>query len=86
MSKKKGTLMLLLTVIIAVAGIYAATRLLGSQFDRANDDGTSGKTVEEMLGDSGLQTVTYKGDTYVPRKNIGSFLLMGVDHEGDVQQ
>ena len=41
MSKKKGTLMLLLTVIIAVAGIYAATRLLGSQFDRANDDGTS---------------------------------------------
>ena len=86
MSRKKGTLMLLLTVIIAVAGIYAATRLLGSQFDRANDDGTSGKTVEEMLGDSGLQTVTYKGDTYVPRKNIESFLLMGVDHEGDVQQ
>ena len=86
MSKKKGTLMLLLTVIIAGEGIYAATRLLGSQFDRANDDGTSGKTVEEMLGDSGLQTVTYKGDTYVPRKNIESFLLMGVDHEGDVQQ
>lgn len=82
---KKRIVLLLLTVVIAVGGIYAATQLLGSRFDRAND-GKTGKTVEEMLEDSGLQTVTYKGETYVPRRNITSFLLMGIDNEGSVQQ
>lgn len=84
MMRKKNLLVLLIALLICVGGVYAVSALLRDGLDN-RDDGTPGKSVEDMLAsDDALKPISLNGKTYLPRKNVSSYLLMGVDNEGEI--
>ena len=86
MMRKKNLLVLLIALLVCVGGVYAVSLLLRDGLDN-RDDGTSGKSVEDMLSsDMALKPISLNGKTYIPKKNVSSYLLMGIDHEGEVTE
>lgn len=80
--KKKGLYIVLAAALAVIVGVVLL--VTGQSSGRQDDGQGGGKTVEDMLGSGGLQPLTLDGVTYTPRKNIASYLLMGVDHDGEV--
>lgn len=86
MMRKKNLLVLLIALLVCVGGVYGVSALLRDGLDD-RDDGTSGKSVEDMLSsDMALKPISLNGKTYIPKKNVSSYLLMGIDHEGEVTE
>lgn len=80
--KKKGLYIVLAAALAVIVGVVLL--VTGQSSERQDDGQGGGKTVEDMVGSGGLQPLTLDGVTYTPRKNIASYLLMGVDHDGEV--
>lgn len=84
MMRKKNLLVLLIALVVCVGVVYGVSALFRQGLgDR--DDGDPGKSVEDMLAsDDALKPISLNGKTYIPRKNVSSYLLMGIDNEGEV--
>ena len=75
LSKKLGCAVLVVTLL---AGVMAGC-------SKSKDGTDSGKTVEEMLGvdSSKVERVYYDGHWYEPSEYVESYLVMGVDRDGE---
>lgn len=68
MMRKKNILALAIALLVCVGGIYGVSALLRDGLDN-RDDGTSGKSVEDMLSsDMALKPISLNGKTYIPKK------------------
>lgn len=88
---KRKSAFRLCAALLAVAVTVTLILVLRQMMKRSGgtEDGASpGRTVEEMLGlgqDEGVP-VYDKGKKYTLNPNLESFLLMGIDHEGEVDE
>ena len=85
--KKKAMIILGVIAVLALLGAVICLMLtgqMGSWQGNAEEvvQDTEGKTIDEMIGKTEPVPLKFQGKTYLPKKNVKAYLIMGIDRSG----
>ena len=79
----KEKVFMILKIVVALAAVAGILFILLQPEEPVSQPIATGKTVEDMIGTDEAESVTFRGKTYLHKKNVKSYLLMGIDRDGE---